>query len=388
MIGDGTKKSKEGRRMPCVKKLHQESGNSAKPAYIFGHMFGMVGVLAGSIGKLFCVPLSIKIHDGDHHILRWDAEAEEKPEPINESHVVRIIRDASQCAKRLGKSILLLDAYYLSVPALLALSAEAKAAGRELLSIVARVKKNAVAYRAPVRKPGKGRPPLKGESVKLMEWFKQHQDRRSTMALKLYGKEETVSFSSCDLLWGKKHYQLLRFVVAQLPSGNAIILASNDLTLTPARIIQLYSFRFKIECAFSQLKHTLAGFAYRFWSVAMPKLNKYASKGVEALEAVGDENDKNLIMAALRAINAYVAISAVALGLLQICALRFADEINASPLRWIRTRTSLVPSETTTADFVRKTIFKSFAFRTDLRIIRFILRSQMKDVASDDLAGA
>jgi len=126
MVGDGTKKSKEGRKTPCVKKLHQESENSAKPSYIFGHMFGMIGVLAGGIGKLFCVPLSIKIHDGDYPILRWDAETEEQPEPVRESHVVRIIKDACECAKQMGKSILLLDAYYLSVAALGALLEEEK----------------------------------------------------------------------------------------------------------------------------------------------------------------------------------------------------------------------------------------------------------------------
>lgn len=33
--------------MPDVKKLHQESENSSKAEYIFGHMFGEVGVLYG-----------------------------------------------------------------------------------------------------------------------------------------------------------------------------------------------------------------------------------------------------------------------------------------------------------------------------------------------------
>ncbi len=68
--------------------------------------FGMIGVLAGDLGKLFCVPLSIKIHDGDKEIQKWDVEP---AEANHESHVVRIIRDASQAARNLGKSLLLLD---------------------------------------------------------------------------------------------------------------------------------------------------------------------------------------------------------------------------------------------------------------------------------------
>ncbi len=48
LVGDGVKQSKEGRRMPGVKKLFQESENSAKPEYIHGHMFGGLGILAGT----------------------------------------------------------------------------------------------------------------------------------------------------------------------------------------------------------------------------------------------------------------------------------------------------------------------------------------------------
>ncbi len=44
--GDVVKQAKEGRFMPGVKKLFQESEYSSKPEYIFGHMFGGLGILA------------------------------------------------------------------------------------------------------------------------------------------------------------------------------------------------------------------------------------------------------------------------------------------------------------------------------------------------------
>ena len=56
LVGDGVKQSKEGRRMPGVKKLFQESENSAKPRYIHGHMFGGLGILAGSVRNWACIP--------------------------------------------------------------------------------------------------------------------------------------------------------------------------------------------------------------------------------------------------------------------------------------------------------------------------------------------
>lgn len=64
LVGDGVKQSKEGRRLPGVKKLFQKSENSAKPQYIHGHMFGGLGILAGSIRSWACIPLSIRLHDG------------------------------------------------------------------------------------------------------------------------------------------------------------------------------------------------------------------------------------------------------------------------------------------------------------------------------------
>lgn len=51
LVGDGVKQSKEEHRMPGIKKMLQESENSAKPEYIHGHMFGGLGILAGNIGK-------------------------------------------------------------------------------------------------------------------------------------------------------------------------------------------------------------------------------------------------------------------------------------------------------------------------------------------------
>jgi hypothetical protein len=59
LVGDGVKQPKEGRKTPGVKKLHQESDNSSKGEYIHGHLFGGLGILAGSGTKLYNILLSI-----------------------------------------------------------------------------------------------------------------------------------------------------------------------------------------------------------------------------------------------------------------------------------------------------------------------------------------
>ena len=215
----------------------------------------------------------------------------------------------------------------------------------------------------------------------MMEMWESGAGSRVQETVMIYGKEETASFLSCDLLWGIKHYQMLRFVVASIGNAKPIILATNDLNLAPLQIIRLYSYRFKIECAFFQLKHIIAGFAHRFWSVAMPKLNRFAPSGCDPLEAIDIENDRGLILGAYRATQVYVTVACIALGLLQICSLKFAPEINASPLRRIRTRSNPIPSEASTADFLRKIIFKLFGLSSNLYIIRIIKSFQF---CSDD----
>jgi hypothetical protein len=117
----------------------------------------------------------------------------------------------------------------------------------------------------------------------------------------------------------------------------------------------------------------------------MPKLDRYAKSGTDRLEAVTDEKDRKRITAAYNATQGFVMLACVAMGLLQIASLRFADEINASPLRWLRTRTNHFPSEASTADFVRKTIFRSFASNVHFPIIDYIrLRQYASSGAAND----
>jgi len=57
LIGDGVKQAKEAKRMLGVKKQYQESENSSKPEYMFGHLFGGIRFLARNLSKTYCIPL-------------------------------------------------------------------------------------------------------------------------------------------------------------------------------------------------------------------------------------------------------------------------------------------------------------------------------------------
>jgi hypothetical protein len=129
-------------------------------------------------------------------IFSWGAASEER----QASHVVQMIDQAFAAARTFGEALLLLDRYFLSIPALQRL-AEGNRAGGVRMHIVTKAKMNAVAYESPAaKKPGRGRPPKKGKMLKLAELFQTREADFQTATVTFYGKEEAVSFLCLDLM--------------------------------------------------------------------------------------------------------------------------------------------------------------------------------------------
>ena len=64
-LADGIKAPKEGKRMPAVKYLHQQSASNSKPEYIMGHSLQAISLLVhGPAGQVAAVPLTSRIHEG------------------------------------------------------------------------------------------------------------------------------------------------------------------------------------------------------------------------------------------------------------------------------------------------------------------------------------
>jgi hypothetical protein len=64
-VADGIKAPKEGKLMPAVKSLHQQSASNSKPEYIMGQSFQAISLLVqGVSGHVAAVPLTSRIHEG------------------------------------------------------------------------------------------------------------------------------------------------------------------------------------------------------------------------------------------------------------------------------------------------------------------------------------
>ncbi len=369
LVGDGVKRASDGRSMPCTKKMVQESESASKPSFIHGHLWGAVGISIGNASKIFCLPLSIQIHEGDGVISGWLGDE-------SVSHVVQMLRDGFRAARYIGMSLFVLDRYFLTKPMLMEWEAcSAQAPG--LLHVITRAKRNCTAYEGPGPYKGRGRRPVHGPSVHLQDLFVTDSQSFQSARLQIYGVVRDVHFLSRTYLWGQGLYQPLQFVLVEYGQTQAI-LACTDLSMPAGDIIEAYACRFKIETMFREMKQQLGGFCYHFWSHAVPRLDRYRRKGsADPLAQVTDSRLQQRIIKTLKATEGYVMFSSIAMGIIQLLCLECQGDIQVSDLRYLRTPSHKVMSEASMMEYLRRNLFRFMGQQGDLTITKTIFSKQV-----------
>lgn len=359
--------------MPGVKKLHQESEDQSKAEYIFGHLFGAIGVLVGTVAHTLCLPLKINIQDGLQEATSW-----ENSNISSASHVVQMIENGYNAARTFGNSILLLDRYFLTVPALLKMQTLNASESGHHLEIVTKAKVNCIAYREPgPRKPGqRGRSRKKGDDVKLATLFQNDSEFQET-TVTIYGKSCTTKYKAMDLLWGKGIYQKMRFVLVIL-EGQQSVLVSTDLQLKPEQIIELYALRFKIESCFREFKQQIGGFCYHFWSKGIGRLNRYKKKEEPSnLALVKGSKERQLVLGTIEATERFVQVACIAMGLIQLMLFHEnTDILTIQNFRYTRTKTTGAISEAAMMYYLRRTFLFLLAAAPDSELMQIIQKAK------------
>ncbi len=331
LIGDGIKIAKEGRRIPGVKSLHQDSNNNSKKASIRGHHFGVVGILVGSLIKAFCLPLRAELHEGVDGLRSSEGINGQAP-----TVVTRMARLLLTIAKVTGrKCYATLDAYFAVGPTFLILKELVDEQGGQLVHLITRAKDNTVAHFVP---EDGSKPHQHKDRVKLMELF-DHPSFFTTVELILYGKPTMITYCCIDLFW-RPINSILRFVLIK-DGEQRFILMCSDLTLAPLTILKIYSFRSKIEVMFAALKNLLGAFCYHFWTISLPKrLRSAAQCGSQINNAA-----KQHLVSTLTAIERFVNLAVIALGILHFFSLKATTTVWQGYNGWLRTYSSDLPSE-------------------------------------------
>jgi len=355
---DGLKIPKEGKKMPAVKSLHQESGDNSKAEFIMGHSFQAVSLLTDSpSGQVFAVPLVSRICEG----IVW--RHSKKPRTLLDKLVVLFLDVVRVAGVR---AILVADAYYGSRKVINPLLAN----GHHL---VTRARINSVAYHpAPTpKKKTRGRPRLYGNKVKLRNLFKAWRSF-SDASSPVYGEQNvTIKYREIDLLW-RPVGRLVRFILVKHPTRGKIILMSSSLQLEPLTIIKLYGWRFKIEVSFKQAIHTIGTYAYHFWMKPMKPIKRCS--GNQNLVRKSAQY-KCAVQRKIDAYHRYVQLGCIVQGLLQHLAINFRHLVWAKFSSWLRTmKKDLVPSEMVVANAL-KSCFPEFLMDriTEPELKKFIL---------------
>lgn len=324
LVLDGFKNPKEGRKMPGVKCLHQQSESNSKPRFIMGHSFQAVGVLCEVCGYQFCVPVCARIHEG---IVRSNRD---KRTLIDKA--VQML--AELCPGQ--QFVLLADAYYAN-------RKTAEALRQRGCDLVTRMRSNAVAYEpAPVPRVRKrGRPKKYGRKRRLRNGFARPGFH--SIPSPVYGEKGVeLRYKVLDLLW-RPVGSMVRFVLVDHPRRGRMILMTTCPELEPAEIIRLYGLRFKIELSFKQAVHALGTYDYHFWMAQMRRLKR--RNGNQHLHRES-EPYRRQVLRKMRAYHAYVQAGLIAQGLLQYLAMTKHETVWKHFGSWIRTiRPGVLPSE-------------------------------------------
>lgn len=340
LIADGLKVPKEGKKMPAVKTLHQESQDNSKPAFIMGHSFQAVGILAkGLLGGLFCVPLASRIHEGLVLSNRDQRTLLDK--------LVELFLSITKFFTH--KAILLADAYYASQKVIRPLL-------REGHHLVTRVRTTTVAFYPAIKlkKRKRGRPKLYGKKLRLRELWTKRSGDFLTAPSPVYGETNLqLRYFSLDLLW-RPIGSLVRFVLVEHPTRGRIILMTTLLSLEPLEVLELYGYRFKIEVSFKQALHTLGTYAYHFWMMHMTPLRRRSGKQYLHRKS---EKYREMVRNKIAAYHRYVQLGCIAQGLLQYLSAKFPARVWQHFNSWMRTmKTDQSPSEMVVAQALRSSL--------------------------------
>ncbi len=335
-LGDTIKVPKEGNKQPGVIPLHDSSENNGRAKKFLGHCFGAVSFLTAKKDKIFAVPAFISLHEGIYALNPYREREATFGRAL--TSIDNMIHSLLRVAYWSGQEIYgVLDAFFSVGKVFLATDLYDIKTKKRLVHVITKAKRNYAAYPDSAAK--------KKEKIKLWDRFDQ-SDEFTRTDHPVTGKK--IEWLCQNLFWPPSK-TMIRFLWIKQGKKRYLLMTS-DLELNPITFIQIYSLCGKIEVLFGALKNVIAGFGYRFWTKFSPKLKKKKvrkkDKTKEMTRALSEKSLRKMAKA-MEAMERFVTLSSIALGILQYLAIHFTDEIWEIHRKtsWLRTYSSSIPSE-------------------------------------------
>jgi len=118
------------------------------------------------------------------------------------------------------------------------------------------------------------------------------------------------------------------------------------------------------------LKHVIGGFCYHFWTKAWQVAKDQTFTG-ELLKSTSKKNQR-LLAEAMNAVETFVNFSIIAIGLLQMLAIRHTCQIKQRHNWWMRTYPSDLPSEEMVQRVIQHEFYHHFRKFRNTAIYRII----------------
>lgn len=176
--------------------------------------------------------------------------------------------------------------------------------------------------------------------------------------------------ASLDLLW-KPTGNLIRFVLA-VTSRGPIVLMCSDLHQDPVTALELYCTRIRIETMFDMLKNLMGVFRYRFWTKHLPRHSRKPGKNRDLKKPIQEQI--GIIKRCFAAYERFVMTGAIALGLLQLIALKYENSVWERFEGFLRTRSRELPSERTVKSVIGSMLVRDLLSLAPGAIMREIMK--------------